>query len=788
MKTCSSFIQTALIPLLPSSTIVASSLQELMEKVKVQDPALKATDFRALTMLAGASCSGVQGPGSTEQAELASEEAELNLVESRLVRERDTWSEYKRNLRTFHARAHEEKKECNAALAAKIAAKVDRLCDIVCPVRRVQEEGVQTFIADSITSWAEEQGLSREKVSTCFVVRFDALGAHHRDNVYPAIRLLTDHIASDPHTVALIFAPNTGKPGDVYAEHTIKQSVEDISQVLQNEELHLHITQGSLHFNEESLGGKNSTRPGTHTFWLAMSDARDTSSGSRGLNCLFSKSYLSRRGRPCGELEVLDRKAWVNPMSPLTRLGGGNAMSKAQRSKQWLTGQQFWTAIRESLLLWTGLDASNGVAYVDLLPYDDKLQHSVLSTSQGLGSKVPCQMVVAPIWAKMVKMDNVEHVDNARVESFIKGSARRFAATLVREGKLTLEGLDPKPVQGPGSSPPTYDEAMFKITCPNAAGFLPLRQEWIDSISAKIQTKTARLHQLMDAHNKAANPSGVPYKGEKKRPAEVQDSESQSAKEIPDAGAHSPTSRDVFTNEECVEGIHKDHEFFVKEGKLWLHALVDDIISNSTPLIYFWGSFLCASTPADKKEMQRSRAKCFPFALNSMDYMATFSVCRSSTKPGQESKPFNPKPITLGTFVYYLEEQNFTAFTVECHTLKEEKQAVAGVQGSGSAAQGSGSTPKETQTNYVIQPTEECLFLPKGLPQNQKHKMTRFNAGSSLQHDEWDFQKGTHTKGLLQIVMSLEYNEEENSIIPLKPAVFLVDSIKVSKGKWYQLA
>ena len=73
----------------------------------------------------------------------------------------------------------------------------------------------------------------------------------------------------------MILAPSTGKPGDCYNEQNIKKAAEDIAELLQNDELQLHVVQGSLVLREESLGGKNSNRPGTHTFWLAMSNTRD---------------------------------------------------------------------------------------------------------------------------------------------------------------------------------------------------------------------------------------------------------------------------------------------------------------------------------------------------------------------------------------------------------------------------------------------------------------------------------------------------------------------------------
>ena len=57
---------------------------------------------------------------------------------------------------------------------------------------------------------------------------------------------------------------------------------------------------------------------------------------------------------------------------------GADALTKAQRSKQWHTGVGFWDGFTSSVLNGLGLRVTDGVAWIDLLPYDDKLQHSVI--------------------------------------------------------------------------------------------------------------------------------------------------------------------------------------------------------------------------------------------------------------------------------------------------------------------------------------------------------------------------------------------------------------------------
>ena len=170
--------------------------KEPAEKAKLMDPDLKVMDFRFMQMITSSS----PGPGSgsnkptEEEAETRAEEAELNLVEVKLGRERESWQAYQQALKAHHAKSHEDKKEINAAFATKLNAKTDELCNLICPTRRLSEEVVQTFIAESLAAWADSQGISKVQVPVVFLVRFDALGTHllpqcprlHQDHSRPS--------------------------------------------------------------------------------------------------------------------------------------------------------------------------------------------------------------------------------------------------------------------------------------------------------------------------------------------------------------------------------------------------------------------------------------------------------------------------------------------------------------------------------------------------------------------------------------------------------------------------
>ena len=112
-------------------------------------------------------------------------------------------------------------------------------------------------------------------------------------------------------------------------------------------------------------------------------------------------------------------------------------MSKAQRSKQWHIGLAFWDGLRSSALKGLGLRVTDGAVWVDLLPYDDKLQHSVIQAYGQMSAQLPMQMVISPVWANMgvIAPDSNEKVDNARIESFIRSSAQNFCASRMHPGQ-----------------------------------------------------------------------------------------------------------------------------------------------------------------------------------------------------------------------------------------------------------------------------------------------------------------------------------------------------------------
>jgi len=751
--------------------------KELNEKAKYQDPKLTVHDFRFLSMITGQQ-SKVQGSsvGLEEQAE----DIEMEQFKEKLKADTEKWVMYQRNFQVWQAETRKQKREDNQTQEEAIKLFADKFCTNFCPVSRLTEDGVVPYICESVSGWCEKEELSKENVHFVFLVRLDVLGQKYHTNLHSTVRLISDFISQKPErAAAVIIAPNTGKD-DAYNELAIHEAVQEVEDHLREDSFSFRVRRGALDLEEESIGPR-SNRPGFCTMWRVESDARDPDNPNKFVS-LFDKSYLFKRGKALKELPVLPRSDYINPCAALVRqVQGADGLSKAQRSKQWHTGVAFWDGVTTSILKNLGLRISDGVAWIDLLPYDDKLQHAVLQAYSRRSAQVPTQMVIAPIWANMGHIGHgteaVDKVDNARIESSLKRSVRNFVAARIRDRTLRFSEVpmvDPTSV--PATSPPTLDPSKFLKTCPNAAGFLPLRQESLDLLQQKIGSEKRKeaIEKMIEEHNKKYNPSGVPFKGDAKRPAPAnseEDAEARKAKVYPPEST-GPRSRDEFAQEDIMTGQTSDHEFIIKDGKLWAHALQDCIVSAARPVVKFWGEYLCGAER--KKDITKFQKDHYMWEVKSFDFVAAFG-----SQQGKKVEEFkNYCPSKLSEFMAHLEDNGRVNITMECHDIKEiTVSAPSSLQGP--------SVAGVEETRYEVKSSEDCLFLAKPVP--ARSKPSKANAASAMDFSQWNFPDRTHKLGRIKLMMTMHYDEEANSIIPAKPMVYLTEPIKMKKGDFVLL-
>ena len=744
--------------------------KELHEKAKTMDAKLSVWDFRFLVMVTGKEAPKVSGPRSLE---VQAEEVEVALFKEKLDGEVKLWNEYKRGKAAWEASTRQAKRQDNNAQGIRIIEKANSVCTDYTPVSKLCQDGVQAWIMECISNWTEKESLSKDNIYTIFIVRLDVLGQKYHINLYPTLRLISDYISHEPmRSAAIVIAPNSGKD-DAYNEQAIEEAIEEVDGALRDDQYRLRVRRGTFQLDETSLGSR-STRPGFTTAWMCTSDATNvdlTNPRKWSWASHFEKSFIFKRRRTMEDLKVLADTDFVNPCAALVRSSkGAEGLSKAQRSKQWHTGIQFFDGLRSSVLHGLGLRITDGVAWIDTTPYDDKFQQSVIQAQSHKSPGVPRQMILSPIWVNMGVHgpDQVEAVDNHRISVFIKKSVRNFLASKIRDKSITFDDVpivDPAAV--PVAAAPTLLMDKFLQTCPNAAGFLPLRQDILSLLEQKVRSEIPKegLNKIIQEHDKVHNPSGVPFKGEAKRsaPQDPTVEEGQHAKTCaPESDG--PRSKEEFKEDEIFPGQSSDHEFMIKDGKLWTYAHEDCIISNRKPICKFWGEYICGSDR--KKDIAKHKAENYMWCVDNMDFLGVFACQKGKA----ETNIFNNhSPSKLSDFMRHLEDQGKAKFNIECHELQEITQQGQDV----------------SEVTYKVKVSENCLFLPKALP--AKSKPSKANAGSAMNFSQWNFKERQHNLGRVKMMMAMNFDEEANSIIPVKPMVYLTESIKMKKGQFILL-
>ena len=61
--------------------------------------------------------------------------------------------------------------------------------------------------------------------------------------------------------------------------------------------------------------------------------------------------------------------------------------------------------------------------------------------------------------------------------------------------------------------------------------------------------------------------------------------------------------------------------------------------------------------------------------------------------------------------------------------------------------------------------------------------MSKSNAVSCMDFSQWNFVDLTHKKARVKLIPSLSFSAELKSIVPAKPALYLIDPVKVKKGE-----
>ena len=290
-------------------------------------------------------------------------------------------------------------------------------------------------------------------------------------------------------------------------------------------------------------------------------------------------------------------------------------------------------------------------------------------------------------------------------------------------------------------------------------------QAWIDAAYEKVVQKRTELEKIIDEHNATHNPSGVPYKGDQKRPAEVDSlQEEEAAVSLP---ALQETWEALKPDVELA-GPSSNVKVGIKDGSLYLLGVEDGVVTAKDALACFWGRYLCDST--DKKDIAKNKDK-LPWKMTDTNYVASFTIA-TEKNPKADLVSFPASPQSLAAFLHHLEKNSVANQTVEMQELTYSQSP-------------NPLDPGKMTSSYTVKPIEDCYFLPQSVPKNVT--VSQENAASSV-NLSYNWETGIHQSGHVRILLSLEYSEERNTILPRRPKLHLVKPVKLFKGQVVKLA
>lgn len=519
----------------------------------------------------------------------------MRLFLAKLEKDQVTWTRCKAALEDHTSHQKVSKVEFLRSQDLVLEQKVVELADVTFPVKFVgHSEHIAPFVGSSQLTWSESKMIAFSAQFTVYLVNLTALGSAAARSTREVVRLVADACAHCPErTVAIVIGPNVAGHGSTYDETAMEKCQDDCEVALKQEDLALKVRRGQIVFSLESIVSR--TRASVHPMWVCTSNQ---TGGDGELLCKFSASQLWHR-RAAHHVEMKNMSQFVLPFTGVTPVLPQN-LSKAQMTKQHITGVDLMDKLKENL--WKGMNVSPsyGVAYVDLLPYDDSL---LLSTVKGLSQsrpKEPQEMVISVVWARG-DQDSDKRRANAE---WLEDAIRRAIGRMVRGKLLSLDGFDFKDYEPEGAAP-VSDPQVYALTFPTAEGQLAMRQTALDDWGAKFARLKKDFDAAVEKHNKAFNPSGFPYKGDgQKRQAPSTAEEEEGAPFPPDSTVDSMEAlKKAEGNLSIVKSSLSTVQLvFTSKGAFYLHALEDGVVSAKRPLCQVFGEYHSGETEIAKAE------------------------------------------------------------------------------------------------------------------------------------------------------------------------------------------
>ena len=342
-------------------------------------------------------------------------------------------------------------------------------------------------------------------------------------------------------------------------------------------------------------GMYSADRSGHHELMMVVSKQM---SKTNKLRSEFSNSFLWKRRRTSEPVQLLQRKDFINPTAAIQRHDSRN-LSHPQELRQHYTGISMWNQVIKDLWMDIPVNRGDACVYVDLCPYDAYFPLSIIhqkSENAAIGMGLPQSACISVAWVKFDEKD-----DKPRIVAYTK---KTIALTIYRETmekKYKLPALSEDIFTRPKiENVPSINLSDFTVCRPQDDGTLPILQTCYDEWSA-IPGVDTEFKELVDQHNQKHNPSGVPWKAQKRtslaQAPEVQEEDDDEKLAQPiNSKDGDPTTKDDADKAYGVAHTIPAHPAGVElliypDVGLFIHASNDAVVTTHQALGLLKGEF-----------------------------------------------------------------------------------------------------------------------------------------------------------------------------------------------------
>ena len=502
---------------------------DFKDKVQVLDPSFSFDDLRFIRMAAAAKQDADQDVTHViHEAEKSKALAEVNLFHAKLLGEQSVWAEYLAKARGITDATQSEltlaRETAQVALETAVRNHVETFFTCInVPSRSEFPASAENALYKFMEQFPAHQGSAGNAAAyRVDIYNLAAMGpqqsTHLKDIIVHAAEA---HIQHPARSVSLFFLPNApawgaGGGGRLTAaefrEHAA-QAADDARKELMQKGIHSwECKEIAGIFDAENFYSPE--RKLRVDFIMAIS-------GSRGANSEliseFVKSSLWKREAVAGPIKALPRtsfKDWSKHMD----IASDQARDANVDRRQWLSGMEFYSHILTRLFEGTQAHPRAAGHVREWSMYDDSPALACMNINMEKSQAMPFLAWTGMTWNNFIRANG-----GKVVQANVFVSVCDTLAFVVKDGKYSIPGFLPSATQRITAAPQLPAPPTFELGHPRDHE-LPLKQTVLDEILSKARLAGADTKDLvqswLSSHDKKYNPSGQPFRGNNKRPAE----------------------------------------------------------------------------------------------------------------------------------------------------------------------------------------------------------------------------------------------------------------------------